>query len=188
MILNIRSTNGGGKSTIVRGVLNKFEHRPIYGVLGPMKPEAYCLTIPKLKLPLYLLGPYITEAGGCDCIQPYDLIPQLIDKYAAKGHVLFEGVLVSKVKGQLGVCLDKYGKDVVLIFLDTTLEQCIASVQGRRTGRGDDRTFNPHNLTEAFKAVVRVRKTLLAEDKLRIIDIPRDKGVETVLKLLRESP
>lgn len=185
MILNIRGTNGSGKSTIVRGVFEQFLAKPLYGVLGPRRPEAYCLTKNKFKL-LYILGSYLTPAGGADCIQPYDNIIPLIGKYAQRGHVLFEGVLVSKSKGSVGTYLEKYGKQAVLLFLDTTLEQCISAVQQRRTDRDDERTLNPKNLTEAFKAVVRVKKTLTDEGVLRIETISRENGVKTILKLLKE--
>ncbi len=49
MILNIRGTNGSGKSTLVRAIMGMFPYRPIYGILGPKKPEAYYLTLPKNK-------------------------------------------------------------------------------------------------------------------------------------------
>lgn len=186
MIINIRSTNGGGKSTVVRSVLERFPHKPIYGILGPKKPEAYQLALSKQKF-LYLLGPYHTPAGGADCIQPYENIPVLVEKYAAKGHVLFEGVLISKSKGTVGICLEQWGKQAVLLFLDTSLEECIRSVEQRRTDRDDGRKFNPKNLTEAFKAVQRVRKTLLNEGILRIVDVSRESASQVILKLLKEA-
>lgn len=187
IIINVRGTNGSGKSTIVQAILAKARNkRQIYGVLGARQPEAYevYLTLGGKSVPLYVLGPYRTAAGGADCIQPFDLIPELIRKYAARGDVLFEGVLVSKTNGQVGACLAEYGKDAILLFLDTTLEECIDSVQIRRDARGDARKFNPHNLTEAYKSVQRVRKTLIGEDKLRIIDVHRGKAVDLILELL----
>lgn len=203
MIFNVRGTNGSGKSTLVRKVLDKFPHQPIYGILGPKKPEAYRLKIDKLfngsvydPFPepgivqskfLYLLGPYQTPAGGADCIQPYDNIPPLIEKYAQKGHVMFEGVLISKSKGTVGVCLEQWGKQSVLLFLDTSLEDCIDAVKQRRTDRDDTREFNSKNLVEAFKAVQRVRKTLLNEDIVRVVDVSRGNGLPVILDLLREA-
>lgn len=186
MILNVRGTNGSGKSTIVRAILDRFTSTPIYGVLGPKKPEAYRLLLKDDKI-LFLLGPYQTPAGGADCIQPYDNIPILVDKYAKLGHVLLEGVLVSKIKGQLGACFEKYGKAAVMLFLDTSQEDCIKAVQARRNERGDDRPFNPHNLIEAFKATQRVRRTLIADDIMRVMDISRENGVKTIVKLLKEA-
>lgn len=170
----------------MRAVLAKFTSRPIYGMLGPRKPEAYSLLLDKRKT-LFLLGPYLTPAGGADCIQPYDNIIPLIEKYAQRGHVLFEGVLVSKSKGSVGTYLEKYGKQAVLLFLDTPLQVCIDAVQQRRTDRDDERTLNPKNLTEAFKACVRVRKTLQNEGVLRILDISRENGLATILELLKEA-
>lgn len=184
-IINVRGTNGSGKSTLVRSVMAKYPASdPIYGMLGPRKPEAYKL---RSDQPLFLLGPYLTPAGGADCIQPYDNIIPLIEKYAQRGHVLFEGVLVSKSKGSVGTYLEKYGKQAVLLFLDTPLQVCIDAVQQRRTDRDDERKLNPKNLTEAFKACVRVRKTLLDEGVLRVMDISRENGLSTILKLLKEA-
>lgn len=184
MIINLRGTNGSGKSTIVRALLSANPHKLCYGVLGPRYPEAYAITLPKRNRLIYLLGPYLTPTGGMDVVQPYDLIPGLISKYAVKGDVIFEGVLISKSKGAVGEHLEQWGKNAVLIFLDTPLQVCIDSVQKRRSTRGDERTLNPHNLTEAFKGCQRVRKTLLGEDKLRVLDTSRDKAYELIMDLL----
>jgi thymidylate kinase len=185
VIINIRGTNGSGKSTVIQKLMAQFPARPIFGVLGPRRPEAYEFdrTI-KASKPVFLLGPYLTPVGGADCIQPFDLIPTLIEKYAERGHVLFEGVLVSKTNGQVGACLAQWGKNSILLYLDTPMDVCVAAVKARRAARGDVRAFNPKNLIEAYKSTARVRKTLLAEDKLRIIDVSRENAVATVLSLL----
>lgn len=184
MIINLRGANGSGKSTIVKALLDSYPHKSCYGVLGPRLPEAYNIALPKRNRPLHLLGPYLTPTGGMDVVQPYDLIPGLISKYAVKGDVIFEGVLISKSKGAVGEHLEQWGKNAVLVFLDTPLDVCIASVQKRRDGRGDERKFNPRNLTEAFKGCNRVRKTLLGEGKLRILDASRDNAFGLILDLL----
>jgi hypothetical protein len=44
-IINLRGTNGSGKSTIVSQVLVKFPYKAVYGILGPRRPEAYRLTL-----------------------------------------------------------------------------------------------------------------------------------------------
>jgi hypothetical protein len=191
VILNIRGTSGSGKSTIALSILRKFPHKPLYGILGPRKPEAYQIAVDKVAKPLYLLGPYLTPVGGLDCVQPFNLIPGLIEKYATKGptkgHVLCEGMLVGKTKGQVGACLEKWGKDAVLIFLTTSLEDCIKSVQARRAAKGNERELALKNITEAFKSTARVRKTLLGEGVMRVIDTPRDYADHLLLKLLREA-
>lgn len=181
MILNIRGTNGSGKSTLVRQVMEKFLHRAVYGVLGPKRPEAHCLTVSNDKF-IYVLGPYHIPSGGVDNVQPYESIPLLIEKYAAKGHVIFEGILVSMSKGQVGICLEQWGKQSVLLFLDTSVEECIASVHRRR---GDDKESK--HLAKHYEAILRVRNNLLEEDKLRVLDVSRENGLQTILTLLQEK-
>jgi ABC-type cobalamin/Fe3+-siderophores transport system ATPase subunit len=41
MIINIRGTNGSGKSTVVKKFLQRFPHVELFGALGPRRPEAY---------------------------------------------------------------------------------------------------------------------------------------------------
>jgi hypothetical protein len=67
MIVNIRGTNGSGKTTIVKDFL-KYPSRAIFGLLGAKYPEAYQLTFGKGKKPLYVIGPYHSQTGGIDAL------------------------------------------------------------------------------------------------------------------------
>src|SRR5262245_515887 len=102
MLINLRGTSGSGKSTVVRNLLAQCGCKPIYGVLGPRLPEAYQLMLPQ---PIYVLGPYQTPCGGCDAVQPCDLVHKLIKQYAQWGHVVFEGLLMSTFFGEIGQLL-----------------------------------------------------------------------------------
>lgn len=187
MLLSIRGTNGAGKSTIIRALLDRYKVRPLYGVLGPARPEAYELKVVGVTKPVYVLGSYHVESGGCDQVQPYDLILDLIEKYAAKGHVLFEGVIVSSSYGRVGTLMEKWGQDAVMGFLTTSLEECIARVKKRRSGRGDEREFNPANLTGKFNSIAKSKAKIEAEGKVRVVDIDKDEGVLNVLELLQAA-
>src|SRR5690606_34634055 len=99
MLINLRGTNGSGKSTIIRRLFEQYNPRQRYGCLGLPRAEANELRVPRVAKPVYILGPYSTPTGGCDSIQPYDLILELMEKYAARGHVIFEGVLISSSYG-----------------------------------------------------------------------------------------
>lgn len=188
MIVNVRSTNGGGKSTVVRGLLSAAEKKqPIYGLLGPRIPEGYELRIKGVKKPVYVLGGYDLPTGGCDLIQPYDLILDLLRKYAEKGHVVFEGVLVSSSYGRVGELMETYGQEAVMAFLDTSLEQCIANVETRRKARGDTRPFDPANLTTKYNQILKNREKIKAAGKLRVELLTFGKGTEQVLELLRSA-
>lgn len=187
MLISIRGTNGSGKSTIIFGLLDLAPYRQHYGVLGPRMPEALELQLVGVSKPVFVLGSYHVSSGGCDQVQPYDLILDLIRKYAAKGHVLFEGVLVSSSYGRVGRLMEEWGQEAVMAFMDTPLEQCIENVQKRRDGRGDARPFNPHNLTTKYNQIAKSIDKIAAEGKLRVVRLQFGKGLEQVLELLRSA-
>ena len=186
MLISVRGTNGSGKSTVVQGLLKLKPALPIFGVLGTKRPEAYRLKLEGLSKPIYVLGPYHVASGGCDQIQPYDLILDLLGKYAPKGHVVFEGVIVSSSYGRVGRLMETYGKEAVMAFLSTPLEDCIKNVQKRRDAKADARPFNPANLTSKYNQIVGSRVKMLAEDKLRVVDLLPETALAQILALLGE--
>lgn len=186
MLLNLRASNGGGKSTIVRRLIETaVKKQPIYGLLGPRIPEGYELRVQGVKKPVYVLGGYDLPTGGCDLVQPYDLVLDLLRKYAAKGHVVFEGVLISSSYGRVGALMEEWGQEAVMAFLDTPLETCIRNVEVRRKARGDERPFNPANLTSKYNSILKNRERIAAAGKLRVVILNYDKGFEQALELLR---
>lgn len=187
MLISVRSTNGGGKSTLVRSLIAEGKGLPRFGLLGPKKPEVYELRFPKIKKPVYVLGPYLTQTGGCDCVQPYDLILELIEKYGPKGHVVFEGVIVSSSYGRVGRLMESYGQQAVMAFLTTSLEECIKNVQKRRGERLDARELNPKNLTSKFNSIAKSKIKITAEGKVRVVDLDPYKGTGPILELLRSA-
>lgn len=187
MLISVRGTNGSGKSSIVGGLRDTYVKKDLYGVLGPKRPEASELKVEGVKKPVYVLGSYHVASGGCDQIQPYDLILDLLRKYAERGHVVFEGVIVSSSYGRVGRLLEEYGQDAVMAFLDTSLEQCIENVKKRRGARADDREFNPQNLTSKYNQIVKSRVKIAEAGKLRVVDLKFGEALEQVLELLRSA-
>lgn len=201
MIISIRGTNGSGKSTIVRSILKKGNVYPLYGMLGPKLPEAERLQLPRAKVPTYVLGPYPAAGfGGCDLIstivsrpQTDSLLPNttndsvegLIARYAPKGHVLFEGVVVSYMYGQVGLLMEKWGKDSVFLFLDTPLEECIRRVEDRRGERRDPRLIR--NVTRKYEFGERLRKRLTLEGKVRVLYLDTEAAGREVVRLLKQD-
>src|SRR5438034_2286875 len=105
---DLRGTHGAGKSTAIRALMGMATFRPVYDVLfGLRHPEAYRSTLPGVERDVFILGRYDIPSGGCDSIQPFSLIPQLIKKYAARGHVVFEGALISTCWGVVGEALKR---------------------------------------------------------------------------------
>jgi hypothetical protein len=144
---------------------------PIYGALGPRRPEAYRLAVQGVHQPIFVLGPYDIETGGCDSVQPYSLILELLDKYSVRGHVVFEGSLISDNYGQVGAWLERQGQKSVVAFMETPLEECLRRVRTRRTGRGNDKEFNPTNTTRRYGGVQKFRSRIEADGKMRVVGL-----------------
>lgn len=187
MLISIRGSNGSGKSTVVQGLLKVGSPVPLYGLLGPRMPEAYRLTLEGVEPPVFVLGPYHVASGGLDQVQPYDLNLDLINKYAPKGHVVFEGVLVSSSYGRVGRLMEEHGQNAVMAFLTTSLEQCISNVQKRRDARADARPFDPKNLTTKYNQIVSSKAKIREAGKLRVVDLEPLTALQQVLGLLKEK-
>lgn len=185
-ICTIQGTNGSGKTTIVYDLLGRFPHRPIYGIAGPRYPEAYKLDIGE-DIPLHVLGSYHTAAGGIDWIGDFDTLIFLLDKYIPKGHVLFEGLITSGVRGRVGEKLEEHGKNFAVLFIDTPLETCIKRVKQRRATKGNEKVFDPKNLIKKFSAVQRTRKRYLEDGIVTVIDTSSTDGADKVLAFILDE-
>jgi thymidylate kinase len=152
MLINLRGCNGAGKSTVIRTLMAQCPHKAIYGVLGPRLPEAYALMLPQ---PVFVIGPYTTDCGGCDRILPFALVPQLIEKYAHQGHVIFEGLLIATCYGVIGKLMEAH--ESVVMFLDTPLRVCIERVKARRATAGNFRPFNPKLVAQKYATIARLK-------------------------------
>jgi hypothetical protein len=188
MIFNLRGTSGSGKGWVIEQWFKKFPGKPHFGTLGPRRPEAYRCDVPGVKAPVYVLGPYNTPCGGCDAIQPYDNVITLLNKYGDKGHVLFEGMIIAGAYGRVGEALEKWGKDVVLIFLTTTLDQCLENIRRRRQGRGDDRPLSEKNTRVKFKQIQLVLKRLRVKkdigQEFKVLELASEDVLPTILEML----
>ena len=173
---------------MVRSLFEQCVSKPklIRGIFGVRRPEAYELLLPKVKAPVYVLGPYVTGSGGCDSIQPYELIPELIKKYATMGHVVFEGIIVTSVYGQVGTLMEQWKKQSVFLFLDTPLEVCLARVEARRGGKGRDERLIK-NVTGKYNSALRVKERVLADGIMRAEVASSSNAHKTIIKLLQGS-
>lgn len=128
MIINLRGTNGSGKSTIVRQVMAHFEMKPVFK-------ETRRQPIGYHSDKLWVVGHYETECGGCDTISSLDDVYGEVSLAALKGYnVLYEGIMAS---GEYRRCvaLKKSGQDVLAIGLKVPIDVCIEAIKERRARR-----------------------------------------------------
>jgi len=150
--------------------------------LGPRRPEAYALAANT-----FVLGPYVTDCGGCDAVQPYELIPLLIEKYAAAGHVVFEGSLISGCWGVIGGLLERWRLDVLVLFLDTPIDECIRRVEARRLKRGDSRKFDPKHLIAKHATIARLQQKIESARLVRTLSVSSDNAPSVIQAYVQDQ-
>lgn len=161
MVINLRGTSGSGKTTVVRGLIERGTLTPLGGT--PKKPEAYRLEFSPSTFinNTYIIGSYENVCGGCDSISTQDEICRRIRDYAKAGHVVVEGLLMSHLFSRYAMLdreLHALGTPFIWAFLDTPLETCIARVQQRRDARGTVTPLNTKNTTDKWHDMRRVFK------------------------------
>ena len=184
MIINIRSTHGGGKSTIVKQLMEKFNAEPLQAPTDK-KPQGYVMKTPYGEL--RVVGSYETACGGCDGIQPYDLIWPRVELYAEHGHVIFEGALISSSYGNIGRASEKYGNDFVFCFLNTPLDICLDRIKKRRAAKGNEKPLDPKNTKVKFDQVEKQYERFRDEFKRRTVMLDYRKPLPTLLGLLKNG-
>ena len=173
MLINLRGTHGSGKSTAIRALMEKSNVRPIFGTtFGLRCPEGYKARLPEVEADVFVLGSYTAQCGGCDRIQPYDLILVLLNKYEQRGHVLFEGSLVSDNFGRIGEWLEARGRNASVLFLDTPLDVCLSWLRQRTPGGGT------RHVEKRFQAIRRVRQKFIDAGKVKVIDTSPERSTE----------
>ncbi len=156
MILQIRATSGGGKTTLMRQLYNAAECKPIKQEM--MKRGGTKTLISKGEwsgVPFYVIGPYDMEGtGGCDRISKIEQVIDLVHSVAKKGHniVTFEGLLLAHSWGQAGEFLhEHYGPRYINAFIDTDVQLCYRNVLKRRKTSGAEP--DPERLAKIKKNV-----------------------------------
>jgi Amino acid:DNA transferase len=183
-IINIRAPNGGGKTTAVLALMARASAtRPLLGVLGPRLPEAYALRFPNIEPEVFIIGPYNCSTAGCDRLRPYELIGPLVAKYAARGHVVFEGALVSSGWGVIGEALERYEKEAVVLFLDTSLETCLQRIEARSGKPRDARLIE--NVSGKYRAIERIEQRVRKDNIIRMGKVSDATAAATIMELLQ---
>jgi Fe-S cluster assembly ATPase SufC len=158
-ILNIRGTNGSGKSTAMRLLMERLGRSTKFEIDG--KEAGYRFTHPDpLQGNILVLGKYATACGGLDASFSYpgaaDDVIFFLDELAQHGHVVAEGVVAM---GSYGIGrLQTFAEaqttkrnHVIFALMDTPLDVCISRCEARRSEKAaakgkEPKPLNPENL------------------------------------------
>lgn len=161
MIFNIRGPNGSGKSHIVHQLLKKYGYLelklPYTNKDGEMEEEYVGLHVWD-RLNLRIVGLYDTQCGGGDWYlagrggtkKTNDDLERLIERMHVDGiNVLFEGFMISGSFSRWSEFAKRH--PVTFLCLDTPLNICVDRIVKRRIARGNNRPFNPQNVTDGHR-------------------------------------
>ena len=200
LLLNIRGTSGAGKTTIVRRLIenNQVEHIEPWGdkkkyETGEGFAGAAKLTIDGFVNPVFLIGKYDMEGcGGLDTVYRQSHSIDMAIKYLEQGHVICEGLLTSGL-GQGGIfckrAMAEIPDKIRFLFLDTSLQQCIANVNTRRQEKGNMTPFDDSpnfHLTKKYNQIQNVIRSFKQLNyPMQMLEFER--GYDQVIEILREA-
>jgi hypothetical protein len=164
-VINIRGSHGSGKSHLVRAFMAKCGAKPIYSpapfdlleIGGPI--EAYHCRYKDHNV--YIIGPYIKDTGGCDTVKSLDDIDALVKRYHKKGHVIFEGAIITTIYNHFKRLSDDVG-GMIWANLNTPLQTCIKRVTTRNKGRDIDLFY----IRSKFLSVVSTMRHAIKDNEI----------------------
>lgn len=177
-IVNLRGTSGSGKSTVVFDLMAQYPTEPI-----KEKGKIIGYVIHAIDAgDIYVLGRYETDCGGCDTIMDINVTRKLIKRFAKKGNVLFEGLIVNNAyAGNLEV-MRKTKQDFHFAFLDTPLRTCISRVKKRRKAKGNTKPFNQENTVKMYHSNHRMLERAV-QDRANPVVIDHKNATQEVYRL-----
>ena len=156
-VIDIRGTNGSGKSWIMRQLLHQYDYTLHQNASG--KITHYVLP----DLQAIVLGKYTDTGGGCDGFKGGVREVDLLLRSLAPKHknVFLEGIMVSHLY-QRFVDLANDLTNYKFLFLSTPLTVCVQRVLARRRAKGNNKPFDMHkNLVPDYtRTKYRVRRRL----------------------------
>jgi hypothetical protein len=182
MIIVIRGTNGSGKSSAVRALIDRSTDTEPYA-----PPMSQIIYLPGVRRPIVIVGPYTKgrSMGGCDCIRQPSLIYAALQWAEAENyHAVLEGVVLAT---RPYLQYFKRGVDVRYAFFDPPLARCLANIKRRQQRKG---RVSPISMTAMRTKLARAREMYVDADWMgmtvkRFTD-PRRDAVPWILKQLRD--
>lgn len=197
MIIDIRGTNGSGKSYPIHQILKEHAHEvrtaPTSVAKEPCVPYTF---VPSLNLAV--IGEYKTACGGADGVTSQQAICDAIRFLALQPtslRVVVEGSIVASVFSrwyELAIEMEDKGVPYVFLFLDTPIEKCVQQVVARRQANDNFKSFDPDKtLKPRAESIERIKQRLLVqprevlEVKVGILDHTR--STEQLLDLIQNG-
>ena len=186
-IVNVRGCNGSGKTHTVRRFLDRL---PSLAIGPENKPIGYQVDATEwgIMRPVYVVGSYANACGGADGISTQEEIADRVVKAVGAGHVLVEGLLMSKSSagGHVAPILKEHG--AIFAFLDTPWETCLSRVLSRRQAAGNEKVFDPEKtMRSAYDQCHRSAELLTLAGGYDVRWIDHENAVGTVVAYLREA-
>jgi hypothetical protein len=189
VILSLRGTSGSGKTTVARKFITDYPTKILPDPNGK-KHWGYevDLSAEGISQKLYVIGSYENTCGGTDGINTQEEIADRALAAHPRGHVLLEGLLLSKVgPNAITTKLLTPTGAYVAAYLDTPLQTCLDRVIERRKDRGDDRPFNPENTISAHKSTFAACKNLHAMGGVKVVTIDHNDAFNETLDVFRRG-
>lgn len=147
-LINIRGTNGTGKSTLMRNYIGDFKRLEYQVTSGR--------TIKVLQNGnRYILGDYTRDCGGLDTFKTLDEVRECVRHYIALGDVFMEGMMYSTLYSTPAAIDDEItalGHEYYWVHLDVPVEVCIQSTVERRVKNGNFKDFDPIQLAKKWRS------------------------------------
>ena len=189
VILSLRGTSGSGKTTVARKFITDYPTKPLPDPNGK-KHWGYEVDLSSegINEKLYVIGSYENTCGRTDGISTQEEIAERALAAHPRGHVLLEGLLLSKV-GPNAITTKMLAptKAYVAAMLDTPLEVCLERVLARRKERGDDRPFNPDNTISAHKSTYAACKNLYEMGGVKVVTIDHTDAFNSTLEVIKKA-
>ena len=189
IILSLRGTSGSGKTTVARKFITDYPCKPL-NIPQIKKHWGYevDLSAEGLNSKLYVIGSYENTCGGTDGINTQEEIADRALAAHPRGHVLLEGLLLSKV-GPNAITTKMLAPTgaYVAAYIDTPLQTCLDRVQARRVERGDERPFNPQNTISAFKSTLAACKNLHEMGGVKVITVDHKNAFNETLDIFKKG-
>lgn len=185
MIIDIRGTNGSGKSHPIHEILK--QHPSEQWVLPEHAGEEVTYTLVP-SLDLAIIGTYDNQCGGADGITKQDAITNALRVlHPIYKTVVVEGSIVASVYARWEALAREVKDDYQFWFLDTPVEDCIASVMARRSSKGNTKPFDPHQtLIPRHEAILRLKQRLLDAGRV-VFTMSRETITPTLLAKIKHN-